>query len=62
MTTCKECEFFNTVPPEADDYVAGKGDCVTETVDEKGKYWLSRPVHQRDPLCAKFSRRWQTQH
>ncbi len=61
MTTCKDCEFFNAVPPEADDYEAGKGDCVTEKVDEKGKYWLSRPVHQGSTTCASFSKSWRAQ-
>lgn len=32
------------VPEDASDYVPGKADMVTEMQDEKGKYWLSKPV------------------
>jgi benzylsuccinate synthase len=60
MTTCKACEFFNLVPKEADDYEAGKGDCVTAKADEKGKYWLSRPAYQDNAPCDHFSRLWRT--
>lgn len=44
MATCGQCGFFFKIPEEAGDYEPGKGDCVTEKKDEKGKYWLSRPV------------------
>jgi benzylsuccinate synthase/naphthyl-2-methylsuccinate synthase gamma subunit len=54
MATCNQCEFFNPIPSDADDYAAGKGDCVTEKRDEKGKYWLSRPVDEHASTCSNF--------
>lgn len=57
MSTCNQCEFFNQVPNDADDYEVGKGDCITEIADEKGKYWLSKPVHHSNSCCAKFNKR-----
>ncbi len=44
MATCAECKSFFTIPENADDYEQGKGDCVREEKDQKGKYWLSKPV------------------
>ncbi len=44
MVTCAECKSFFTIPENADDYEQGKGDCVREEKDQKGKYWLSKPV------------------
>jgi len=57
MTTCTQCEFFNIIPKEADDYEPSKGDCVTEKVDEKGAYWLSKPVSETADACASFHKR-----
>lgn len=57
MTTCKECEFFSSIPENADDFEKNKGDCVTEKEDEKGKYWLSRPVLESTPCCGTFHTR-----
>ncbi|WP_096700838.1 benzylsuccinate synthase gamma subunit family protein [Magnetospirillum sp. 15-1] len=57
MTSCNNCEFFNPVPKDADDYEAGKGDCVTEKADEKGRYWLSRPVFEGSASCKSYSKR-----
>lgn len=54
MTTCKKCEFFVAIAEDADDYDKGKGDCVTEKEDEKGKYWLSKPVFESAPCCGAF--------
>ncbi|GAB6171723.1 hypothetical protein JCM15765_12010 [Paradesulfitobacterium aromaticivorans] len=42
MAICAECKSFFPVPDNADDYESGKGDCVTEEKDEKGKFWLSK--------------------
>jgi hypothetical protein len=56
MATCKECSFFFPVPENAGDYKEGKGDCVTETVDAKGKYWLSRPTMNASPSCPSFKK------
>ena len=54
MATCKDCSFFFKVPENADDYEAGKGDCVTEKKDEKGKYWLSKLVFDNSESCPEF--------
>ena len=40
MAACAECKSFFPVPENADDFAEGKGDCVREIKDEKGKYWL----------------------
>lgn len=57
MTTCKECEFFFTIPEDADDYEKLKGDCITEKEDEKGKYWLTKPVFELNQCCGAFHTR-----
>jgi len=54
MTSCKDCEFFFSVPEDADDYEPAKGDCVVEKQDEKGKYWLSKPVSENDDCCENY--------
>ncbi|CAG4882136.1 Benzylsuccinate synthase gamma subunit [Georgfuchsia toluolica] len=54
MATCKECTQFFLIPEGADDYAAGKADCVMEKEDEKGKYWLSKPVFENTEQCDAF--------
>ena len=44
MATCAECKAFFAIPENADDFEPSKGDCVREEKDQKGKYWLSKPV------------------
>lgn len=44
MAFCKECRFYFPIPEDADDFEKGKGDCVREEKDDKGKYWSARPV------------------
>ncbi len=56
MAKCAECYFFNLVPEDADDYEPDKGDCVIEVKDEKGKYWLSKPVFGNMDSCEKFKK------
>ena len=56
MAKCAECSFFFPVPANADDFEPGKGDCVTEKKDEKGKYWLSKPVFESTETCAMFQK------
>lgn len=56
MATCEECAFFFAIPEDADDFEAGKGDCVTEKRDEKGKYWLSKPVFVNSETCNEFQK------
>lgn len=57
MTTCKDCEFFVSIPEDADDFEKLKGDCVTKKEDEKGRYWLSKPVFENDQCCGAFHKR-----
>ena len=52
--TCKQCTQFFPVPDGADEYQAGKADCVLEKEDEKGKYWLSKPVYESSQQCDAF--------
>ena len=51
MATCIECALFFRIPEGEDDYEPGKGDCVIEHQDQKGKYWLSKPVSEKDEIC-----------
>lgn len=57
MSNCNQCDFFNPVPKDADDHEDGRGDCITQKADEKGVYWLSRPVNQSSASCASFHKR-----
>lgn len=57
MATCENCSCFFAVPDNADDYEVGKGDCVTGHKDEKGKFWLSKPVFETTEVCKSFSQR-----
>ena len=52
--TCKQCANFFPVPSDADDYDAGKADCVREKEDEKGRYWLSKPVYETSARCDAY--------
>ena len=54
MANCKECSYYFAVPENAGDYKAGNGDCVTETEDAKGKFWLSKPTTVDAPACPTF--------
>jgi len=56
MATCEECSFFFKVPENADDFEPGKGDCITEKKDEKGKYWSSKPAIGNSESCLKFKK------
>ena len=56
MTTCGKCAFFFRVPDDADDFEPGKGDCVTEKKDEKGKFWLSKAVFEGMDKCKDFKK------
>jgi hypothetical protein len=59
MAFCKECRFFFPIPEDADDYEEGKGDCVREEQDDKGKFWLSKPTtcDSDTSKCANFTKR-----
>lgn len=56
MANCEQCSFFFKIPENADDYEPLKGDCVTEKRDEKGKYWLSKPIFANSESCGNFKR------
>jgi hypothetical protein len=60
MPICAECKSFFAVPEGADDYAINKGDCVLEEKDDKGKYWLSKPVMGTTDSnkCARFNQRF----
>jgi len=53
MATCNQCNFFFPVPKDADDYAEGKGDCIHEQKDQKGKFWLSKPTFENNS-CSSF--------
>lgn len=57
MATCGNCGSFFPIPESDLDYEQGKGDCVMQQQDQKGKYWLSKPVFESDPQCDQKSDR-----
>jgi len=59
MVTCAECKSYFPIPESADDYKKGKGDCVREEKDQKGKYWLSKSVmgDMSADNCSYFSKK-----
>jgi len=54
MATCGECASYFAIPEGDLDYEKGKGDCVVEQQDQKGKFWLSRPVKDTDLACDRM--------
>ncbi|MDA8234160.1 MAG: benzylsuccinate synthase gamma subunit family protein [Clostridia bacterium] len=56
MATCAQCRSFFLIPEDADDFEQGKGDCVRQEQDEKGKYWLSKPImsHTLTDTCPHY--------
>jgi benzylsuccinate synthase len=57
MATCSECKLFFKIPESDLDFEAGKGDCVVQRQDQKGKYWLSKPVFESDSACDQLAPR-----
>ncbi len=57
MATCMECAFFFRISEGEDDFEMGKADCVTEHKDQKGKYWLSKPVFENNAACDSYRKR-----
>ncbi|MGV8073477.1 MAG: benzylsuccinate synthase gamma subunit family protein [Syntrophobacteraceae bacterium] len=55
MATCSKCASFFKVPDTARDYEAGKGDCVIEHKDQKGKFWTTKPVFETNEACKNFN-------
>lgn len=60
MTKCGKCDYFRKISKGADDYEEGKGDCVMEKKDEKGKFWISRPVFEDTESCLEFKKKIHT--
>lgn len=56
MPTCTECRFFFRLSENEGDFEPGKGDCVTEHRDEKGKFWLSKPTYEQSETCKSFTK------
>ena len=54
MRACGNCRYFFPIPEDEYDYEFGKGDCVTEKKDEKGRFWLSKPVYESTAACTFF--------
>ncbi len=57
MATCKECKNFYPIPEDALDYKPGKGDCVREESDDKGKYWKAKPTQGDKTDCKCFTQK-----
>ena len=57
MANCAECSSFFKIPESDLDYEEGKGDCVMQKQDQKGKYWLSKPVFESDAACDHMTKR-----
>jgi benzylsuccinate synthase/naphthyl-2-methylsuccinate synthase gamma subunit len=57
MAKCADCAFFFRIPEGDLDYEKGKGDCVKEQRDEKGKFWLSKPVFEGNEACPQMEKR-----
>jgi benzylsuccinate synthase len=54
MAKCGECASFFRIPEADLDHEKGKGDCVMKRQDQKGKFWLSKPVFESDPGCEQM--------
>ena len=54
MATCDECASFFKIPEGDPDFEADKGDCVVQRQDQKGKFWLSKPVSASDDSCDRM--------
>jgi benzylsuccinate synthase len=57
MSRCADCASFFKIPAGDLDYEDGKGDCVRERQDQKGRFWLSRPVLESDSGCEEMKLR-----
>lgn len=57
MAMCRECSCFFGIPDDSDDYEPERGDCVTEHKDEKGNFWLSKPVFETNEGCQSLVKR-----
>ena len=59
MATCEKCRSFYPIPKDADDYAEGKGDCVRQEQDAKGKWFESKPVmgEMAADNCSRFTKK-----
>lgn len=53
MGKCHQCKWFFPVPEGEADYEPGKGDCVKECQDNKGKWWSMKVVFEHGE-CSDF--------
>jgi benzylsuccinate synthase len=54
MATCGECASYFKLQENDPDYEQGLGDCVMQKQDQKGTFWLSKPVYETDAGCAEM--------
>jgi len=54
MDTCQGCVNLFPVPEAEEDFQPGKADCVLQKEDEKGKYWLSKPIFENSERCSLY--------
>ncbi|HBW38641.1 benzylsuccinate synthase gamma subunit family protein [Desulfosporosinus sp. BICA1-9] len=59
MANCSQCKSFFEIPEGADDFTPGKGDCVRQEQDAKGKWYESKPVmgDTASDKCPKFAQK-----
>ena len=57
MSKCEECTYFYSISEGSDNTGQGRGDCVTESKDEKGKFWRAREVSADSESCQSFKER-----
>lgn len=57
MSKCEQCAFFFPIPKTDMDFEPGKGDCVQQQQDTKGKFWLSKPVSENSDACQRYRQR-----
>ena len=54
MTECSECKAFFPIEEKYDDHEPGKGDCVHEESDDKGRWLSASPVMGEMEACSRF--------
>ena len=62
MRTCSMCKNWFPIPEKYPDYEEGKGDCVLEHEDDKGKWWTAKVVDGKNNAdqCPHFSPKLET--
>ncbi len=57
MSKCEECINYFAISEGSDDAESGKGDCVAEKKDDKGKYWTAKEMSKDMESCPDFQAR-----